>query len=68
MKNIFESDYRTKCLNKVTMEKYDMEDVTPEMFDKVLQQKFRSGILKLCQNLLLQFFLAHLVQCDLNLV
>lgn len=27
-------EYRTKCLNKVTMEKYDAEDVTPEMFDK----------------------------------
>lgn len=31
----FLTEYRNKCLNKVTMDRYDADDVTPAMFDKV---------------------------------
>ncbi|XP_071126181.1 MBT domain-containing protein 1-like isoform X1 [Mytilus edulis] len=41
-------EYRSKCLNKITMDKYDPDDVTPDMFEKKKEPphgaKFQEGM------------------------
>ncbi|XP_041357919.1 MBT domain-containing protein 1-like isoform X2 [Gigantopelta aegis] len=42
------SEYKSKCLTKVTMQKYDKDDATPDMFVKMLEpphgMKFQVGM------------------------